>query len=116
MTSLILSLVVSLLLTLVFELTTSLILGVRTKADLITVILANVCTNPMVVFCANITSLLKNDVINNCVIAFLEISAVLVEFALFKKKLIDYKKSPFLLSLINNVISFSLGLLFNYIV
>lgn len=111
MTSLIMSLIISLILTSIIEITISLILGVRTKEDLIIVVLANVCTNPVVVYIANITMLLHNNILYNCVIAIMEISAVIVEYLIFNKHLKNYKKSPFVLSLVNNFISFSLGLL-----
>lgn len=64
-TSLMMSLVVSLALTLIIELTISIILGVRKKEDIMVVICANVCTNPIVVFVANCLTLFNSNLIYN---------------------------------------------------
>ena len=63
--SLLRSLAISLLLTLIIELVTSLILGVRGKDNIIVIICANMCTNPIVVFIANCLVLLNNILIYN---------------------------------------------------
>ena len=47
------SLIVSLALTLIIELTVSIIFGIRKKDDIKVVILANVFTNPIVVYISN---------------------------------------------------------------
>ena len=89
----------------------SLILGIRSKNDIIVCILVNICTNPVVVFIANLLYLCGNQTVYNIVTILMEITVVFVEYMLYKKFLIDYKKSPFILSLINNVFSYSIGLL-----
>lgn len=109
------SLIVSLFLTLVIELTVSIIIGIREKYDIKVVICANVCTNPVVVYIANLIILLNNIKLYILAVAILEISAVIVEFLIFKKYLKFNKISPFLISLLNNVISFGLGLVISYI-
>ena len=48
-----------------------------------------------------------------CGVAILEILAVIVEAILFKNYLTFNKIPPFALSLINNVVSFSLGVVIN---
>ncbi len=107
------SLVVSLILTIIIEVPIAILLGIRGKNDILIAIMVNVLTNPVVVFTANCILMLNNVFIYNVVVAILEISAVVVEFLLYKKYLRRYKKSPFLLSLICNSISFGTGLLIN---
>lgn len=111
----ILSLLISLFLTIIIELTVSFIVGIRDKDDIKVVILVNICTNPIVVYIANCLMLFTNDFIYNIGVAILEILVVMVEFVLYKKYLKFDKVSPFAISLINNVISFSIGVIINYI-
>ena len=109
------SLIVSLVLTLIIELSICLILGIRKKHDIYVVLLANICTNPIVVYIANCLKLLNNDILYNSIIVILEIMVVIVEFELYKRYLTIYKKSPFVLSLINNALSFGIGIIINNI-
>ena len=111
----ILSLLISLFLTIMIELIASFIIGIRDKDDIKVVILVNICTNPIVVYIANCLMLFTNDFIYNIGVAILEILVVMVEFVLYKKYLKFDKVSPFAISLINNVISFSIGVIINYI-
>ena len=111
----ILSLLISLFLTIIIELTVSFIIGIRNKDDIKVVILVNICTNPIVVYIANCLMLFTNDFIYNIGVAILEMLVVMVEFVLYKKYLKFDKVSPFAISLINNVISFSIGVVINYI-
>ena len=107
------SLIISLFLTIILELFSSLILGIRSKNDILVCILVNTFTNPLVVFIANLIIIYGNPTLYNIVITLLEISVVFVEFKLYKDCLKEYKKSPFVLSLINNVFSYSMGLIIN---
>ena len=107
----ILSLIISLTLTLIIEITMSIILGIKEKYDLIIVVLANCITNPVVVFIANCVNRFNIQELYVIVVSLLEISAVLVEFIILKKYLKYNKKSPFIISLINNITSFSIGLI-----
>lgn len=111
----ILSLLISLFLTIVIELTLSLIMGIRDKGDIKVVILVNICTNPIVVYIANCLMLFTNNFIYNIGVAILEILAIIVEFILYKKYLKFDKISPFAISFFNNVMSFSIGLIINYL-
>ena len=111
----ILSLLISLFLTIIIELTVSFIIGIRNKDDIKVVILVNICTNPIVVYIANCLMLFTNGFIYNIGVAILEMLVVMVEFVLYKKYLKFDKVSPFAISLINNVISFSIGVIINYI-
>lgn len=108
------NLIISLILTIIIELGISLILGIRKKCDIYVVILVNICTNPIVVYIANCLKLL-NNMVYNIVIVILEIMVVIVEFELYKRYLKAYKKSPLALSIINNTLSFGIGLIINNI-
>ena len=108
---LIFSLIVSLTLTLIIELANSVILGIRDTYNFKTIILANCITNPVVVYIANCMILLNKHSIYIISVTILEILAVVAEFLIFKKYLKFNKIPPLLISVINNVISFSFGLI-----
>ncbi len=110
------SLVKSLILTLIIELSVSFIIGIREKNDIKVVILANIITNPIVVFIANCVALMNNTLIYIIVVIILEILAVLTEYKIFKNYLKFDKESPMIISVINNSISFTLGLIISYII
>ena len=107
------SLIVSLILTIIIELSTSLILGIRSKNDVKATILVNCFTNPFVVLIANLLLIYENKIVYNVLVNLMEVLVIFVEFKLYEELLKDYKKSPFLLSLINNVISYSMGFIIN---
>ena len=108
------SLIISLFLTIVIELSISLILGIRKKEDIYIVILVNICTNPIVVTIANYLILIGiNKLIYNIIVIIMEIAVVFAEYAMYKKYLKSYKKSPLLLSLINNSTSYLIGIIIN---
>lgn len=112
----ILNLINSLLLTLIIELTTSFIIGIRNKEDIKVVIWANILTNPVVVFLANSIKLLNNNLIYNSIVLIMEIIVVIVEFVIFKKYIEFNGKSSMFISTINNIISFSLGIIISKII
>ena len=111
----ILSLIISLLLTILIELSISILLGIKTRNDIRIVILVNICTNPIVVYIANILKLLNNNLLYILTVILLEIIVVFVEFRLYNKSLKNYKKSKFILSLVNNISSYMIGILINII-
>ena len=112
----IVSLIVSLILTLFIELSISMLLGIKSNNDIKVVICANLCTNPVVVYIANYLKIISYGwKYYNIVILLLEIVAILVEFKLFNRYLKDYKKSALWLSIINNVLSFTIGIIINNI-
>ena len=106
--------IISLSLTIIIELIVSIILGIRSNNDIKVAILVNICTNPVVVYIANILFLYGNKIIYNVVVTIMEILVIIVEYILYKKYLKDYKKSAFVLSLINNIISYSFGLIMTF--
>ena len=109
------SLIVSLTLTLIIELTVSVILGIREKEDIKIVFLANVFTNPIVVYISNCILYFYLFNIYYIVVAILEIFALVAESIIYKKHLKFDKISAFNISLINNFISFGIGVILNII-
>ena len=112
----IISLIVSLLLTIIIEISISFIIGIREKEDLKVVFWTHVLTNPVVVYIANCVKLLNNNVIYNIIVFIMEVLVIIVEFSIYKKFLDYKKKSPLLISSINNIISFSLGIIISKII
>ena len=110
------SLIISLFLTIVIELSISLTLGIRKKEDIYVVILVNICTNPVVVSIANYLILINSsELIYNIIVIVMEVTVVFVEYIMYKKYLKDYKKSPLLLSVINNCTSYLIGVIINFL-
>ena len=112
----IISLAVSLLLTIIIEISISFIIGIREKEDLKVVFWTNVLTNPVVVYIANCVKVLNNNVIYNIAVFIMEVLVIIVEFIIYKKFLDYKKKSPLLISSINNIISFSLGIIISKVI
>lgn len=103
----------ALLLTILIETAAAMILGVRKKEDVITVILAQIVTNPIVVSVSSAVNIFYGIEMRHISLAVLEILAVAAE-ALIYKKCLTYKKiSALPLSLILNGISCLLGLIIN---
>jgi len=105
------SLMISLILTLIIEVTVSILLGIRKKYDIKVIICANICTNLVVAYVANCILLLNNQMIYIIAVAVLEMIAVIIEFLIYRKYLKFNEKSPLVISVINNIVSFSLGLI-----
>lgn len=101
------SLTVSLLLTEAIETAVCFALGFR-GGELLIVLLANIATNPAVVFVCVLAGKFTHVPQWLCV-GVLEVSAVLVE-ALIYRRATD-RKRPFLDSLIANAVSYSTGLM-----
>lgn len=112
----IISLIISLILTIIIESIISFIIGIRDKEDLEVVLWVNILTNPIVVYIANCLILLNNNVAYNIVVVIMEILVIIVEFIVYKKYLDYKKKSPLLISSLNNIISFSLGIIISKII
>ena len=110
------NLIISLLLTIIIELTVSILLGIKSTNDIKLVVAVNMCTNPVVVFIANYLLYLNSNTIYNIGVAILEIIAVIVEYILYKLFLQNSKKSPLILSIVNNVISFSTGVIISFLI
>ena len=103
---------ISLGLTLLIELSLAFLFRVRTKRGLLVVLLANVLTNPAVVFCC----MALGPVLAKWYLPFqllLEILAVLAEWRVYRSFQKDLKAAlpPFWLSLVLNACSYGTGLI-----
>lgn len=111
------SLIISVVLTVAIEVTLSLLIGLKGEKNIETIIWINCITNPVVVGITNLIYMLSQNLIaRNIVLAILEIVVVFVEGALFKKFLNNLKIKPYIYSIYLNGLSFSIGLIINFII
>ena len=109
-------LIISLALTLAVESIMALILGVRDKKGLITVALANVITNPAVVFISALTWHFCGPEIYTIIVTVLEIAVLVIESYIYKKILWDDSWGQAIrISLILNFCSYFAGEIINMI-
>ncbi len=107
------SLIVSLTLAITIELGISLIIGIKKRNDIITVISTNTLTNPIFVFFVNILKIVNiNYYLWILLILTKEIIIIFAEGKIYSKVLLFNKVSGLKMSLINNIISFAIGLIF----
>lgn len=106
----------SLLFTVLIECVVSILLKIRSKKDLLNVILVNILTNPIVVCFTFFAGFYGNSNIRLVAVLILEIFAFLTEGFIYKQTLSFKKINPFILSLILNAVSYSSGLLINKII
>lgn len=100
-------------LTIIVEVSIALILKVRTKLDIVNIILVNILTNPLLVSMCNLISINYGLKIAYIFLFIFEITVVFVEGFIYKKYL-DFKKiNPYVLSFILNLSSYLFGLLIN---
>ena len=99
--------------TLVVELVVALLLKVKTKMDIINIVLVNILTNPLLVSTINLISINYGLKIAYIFLLIFEIFVVFIEGFIYRKYL-DYKRiNPYLLSFILNLSSYLFGLLIN---
>ncbi len=99
-------------LTIVLICETILALGFGARKNIITVVLTNILTNPPVVFCALSLAMFLND-FEKPGLYFLEIVVVWLEGFIYSKFETFSNRNPYLISLILNLTSFSVGELIN---
>lgn len=103
-------LIICLILTIFLETFLAIILKVRTKKDILNIILVNILTNPIVV----IVPFLLNRYgryARNISLFILELLTFITEGYIYQKTLKYQKIKPYTLSLILNLFSFGMGLL-----
>lgn len=98
-----------LLLTIIIETTIALILGVKNKKDILTVILVNVLTNPIVVSIPVFMYVFYGYNAEIISLIILEIITVFLEGYIYYKYLVYKKINVFILSLILNFMSYVIG-------
>lgn len=107
---------VSLVCTIVIENVFGYAVGIRRGKDFVNITLVNILTNPLVVSISFSINILFGLEIKRIAMCFLELSAFLIEGFIYNKYL-DYKKiNGYLVSLILNIASYSIGILINNII
>ena len=104
------SLIISLILAIFIESLVSIIIGIRKSNDIITIIAANTLTNPTVVFIANVLYNYELVLLYWIIVILMEVIVVVIEGKIYEKILSFKQISGLLLSFINNIISFGIGL------
>ncbi len=105
------SLIISLILTVAIELFISIVIGIRKKNDIITIIAVNTLTNPIVVFIAGIINTFRIILLYWTIVIIMEFIVIFIEGKIYEKILKFKRISGFKLSFVNNVISFIIGLI-----
>lgn len=102
---------ICLALTVTTEVFVSLILGVKGVSNLLIVALASVMTNPIVVCISKLINYYYGPYAHIAALVILEVFALITEGFVYRYAL-DYKKiNPFLLSLILNAASYTIGVI-----
>lgn len=108
------TLIVSLVLTLAVELAGAFFLDIRDKKGLATVALANIITNPAVVFISALTWQFGGPNVYAVVVSVLEIMAIVIEMLIYKKNLChDHLGMAIKISLLLNFCSYFAGEIIN---
>lgn len=104
----------SLICTIIIELLIGLLLGIRNKKDILLIILVNIFTNLLVTSISFTINYYFGINFKNIVLLLLEVFAFISEAIIYKNYFNFNKINPYVVSLILNVSSFTLGLLINY--
>ena len=112
MIRLILQMLINLVLTIIIELGFSLLIGIRKRNDINNIIYINCITNIVLNYIINICSFIfnKNVLIVYLILGVLEILVVYIEYIYYKNNISFNKIKPLLLSIILNILSFTIGL------
>lgn len=102
-------------LVLLIELLAGYLLGVKTAKKIITTALINVITNPLAVLCLLSVTIISGDR-PLWGVFIVEALVVLTEGFMFSKFNTFDKKNPYLISLILNIMSFTVGEIINIII
>ena len=107
-----LQMIINLVLTIIIEVSFSLILGIRNRKDIYSIIFINCITNIIINYIMNtIKYFIYSNIIIYIILAIFEVIVVLVEYKFYKRNL-EYKRiNPLILSIILNTLSFSIGIL-----
>lgn len=105
------SLIISLILTIFIELLISILIGIRKRNDIIAIITVNTLTNPIVVFISNVLKCFRIALLYWEIVVIIELIVVFIEGKIYEEILNFKKMSGYKLSLINNLISFTIGVI-----
>ena len=107
-----LQMIINLVLTIIIEVSFSLILGIRNRKDIYSIIFINCVTNIVLNYIMNIIKyFVYSNILIYIILTIFEIVVVLIEYKYYQKNL-EYKRiNPLILSIILNILSFGTGLL-----
>lgn len=97
--------------TIIIELIVALIIGIKDKHDILIIILVNIMTNPLVTSIPTYFYIEYNSNYRIISLIILEIFAFVSEGFIYNKLLNYNKKNPYIISLILNICSYTLGLI-----
>jgi len=104
------NIILSLVFTIFIEVVISVFCGIDDKRDILFIILINILTNPSTEM---INLLIKDGSFHYPVIIALEIVVIIIEYLFYKKELNNKSINLLFLSIINNVCSYVVGVMFN---
>lgn len=102
---------ICLICTIIIETTIGYLLGIKDKKDLIVIILVNIMTNPLVTSISTYFNVEYSQKARIISLIFLELFAFISEGYIYKKTLKYNKKNPYIISMILNICSYTLGLI-----
>jgi len=105
--------IISLFWTIIIEVGLALILKVRSKKDVLNIILVNILTNPVVTSLSFTINIVYGITYRRISMLILESLAVFIEGFIYHKYLNYQKINSYLLSLILNLASYLLGIVIN---
>lgn len=103
------NMLICLSLTILIEVIVAYILNVRKIKDFINIVLVNFLTNPLVVTIPFFCNIYYGIICRNIALVILEIFAFLIEGFIYKKYLSFNKINPYIISLILNFMSYTIG-------
>ncbi len=104
------NIILSLAFTILIELIISIFCGINKKFDLLYITLINILTNP----CTELINLLIKDTSFHYPVIFtIEFLIIIIEFLFYKKVLKSENVNFFHLSIITNICSYVIGVMFN---
>ena len=104
-------LILALILTIILEVLIAISFNYRKKSELLTIVLINVITNPLLNYLLLVNSYFNLVSMNIFILIFLEVIVVIVEWMLLRYALRQNPKKLLILSVVMNATSFLVGLL-----
>lgn len=104
------SIILSLVFTILIELVVSILCGVNKKSDIRYITLINILTNPITEL---INLFIKDNSFHDPIIIIIEVIVIIIEYSFYKKILKSENINLFYLTIINNVCSYVVGVMFN---
>ena len=105
------NIILSLVFTIFIELLISIFFGINKKKDFLYITLINIITNPIV---ESINLLVRDSIFHYQIIVTIEIFVIYIEYLYYRRVLKSENINFLYLSILNNVCSYIIGLIFNF--